>query len=93
MEVQPLLDNVAIPNIPSMLPQQFKYYVSQSGVLIRESDYVTEVFIDCEWVSPETSLGYQVAVDKDVAHQLIRQALKAVYDTNPEYKDKCAPGC
>ena len=71
----------------------YKYSISQGGLLLRENDDVCEVFINGEWVYPETSVGYLMPTTASKAHMIITEALKNYYHLQPEYKNKSLPGC
>lgn len=57
----------------------YKYSISQGGLLLRENDDVCEVFIEGEWVSPEAEIGDLMPITASEAHMIIKEALKNYY--------------
>lgn len=42
------------------IKEPYNYSISETGLFVRENKSMCEVFIEGEWVSPETGFGYQV---------------------------------
>lgn len=71
----------------------YNYSISETGLLVRENKDIFEVFIDGEWVMPETNVGYLMPASASEVHGLIRKVLSGHYHSQEEYKDKTLPGC
>jgi len=71
----------------------YKYSIAETGLLVREKEFACEVFIGGEWISPETSFGYQMPISIQEVHFLILKALKDRYHSDPVYKNRTLPRC
>ncbi len=76
-----------------MLRKKYQFYISQGGILCRESRNEFEVLMEGEWESPETSVGNMMPVSAEKVHALILKALKDYYLSDPKYRDDIWQGC
>ncbi len=72
--------------------EPYNYAISETGLFVRENKSVCEVFIEGEWVSPETGFGCQMPISATEVHSLILEALKDHYHSDPIYKNRTFPG-
>ena len=73
--------------------ERYEYSIAETGLLVREKESACEVFVEGEWVSPETSFGSQMPISAQEVHFLILRTLRERYHSDPAYKNRTSPGC
>lgn len=76
-----------------MSKKEYQYFISETGLFVREKESICEVFIEGEWVHPETSFGSQMPISAIEVHLLILGALKDRYRSDSAYNNRTSSGC